>query len=307
MLGKLLSVKVALGPRVQNPARRNMLCCGMKTLLLALATTTLMAQTSPPNPLKETLRQGKPVVGMTITVPSADVALQAASLGFDFIWIEMEHSPITLESARNMILALRGTRTVPLIRVPVVELWTAKRALDVGALGVIFPFTSTPELAARAAASIKYAPLGLRGAGPGLASLRWPAPEGYTNFADANTMAVVIIETAEALENVEKIAATPGIDVLFIGVNDLSYSMGYRGKQDDPKFKAAIARIVTAGKKNNLAVGRPGGPAQIPQLLKEGFTFFQGSSELGLITSGARPLLEALGKQAPDMKSRPLY
>lgn len=278
-----------------------------RTLLMLPIAGLVLAQTSPPNPVKEALSQGKPVIGMTITVASADVAVQASALGFDFVWIEMEHSPITLESARNMVLALRGTRTVPFIRVPVNELWTAKRALDVGALGVIFPFTSTPALAKQAAASIKYPPAGLRGAGPGLASLRWPAPEGYANFADANTMAIVIVETAEALANIEEIASTPGIDVLFIGVNDLSYSMGFRGRQDDPKLQEALTRIVAAAKKNRLPVGRPASAAQIPQFLKEGYTFFQGSSEIALIGAGARPLLEALGKQAPDPKSRPLY
>jgi 2-keto-3-deoxy-L-rhamnonate aldolase RhmA len=191
--------------------------------------------------------------------------------------------------------------------VPVNELWTAKRALDVGALGVIFPFTSTPALAAQAAASTKYPPVGKRGAGPGLATLRWPAPEGYANFADANAMTVVIIETAEAIANIDAIASTPGIDVLFIGVNDLSYSLGFRGRQDPPQVQEAIAKVLAAGRKNNVPVGRPGAPADIPKLLQQGFLFFQGSSELGLVAAGARPLLEALGKQPPDPKSRPLY
>jgi 2-keto-3-deoxy-L-rhamnonate aldolase RhmA len=233
--------------------------------------------------------------------------VQAASLGFDFVWIEMEHSPITLESARNMVLALKGSRTVPFIRVPVNELWTAKRALDVGALGVIFPFTSTPALAAQAAAATKYPPVGKRGAGPGLATLRWPAPEGYANFADANAMTIVIIETAEAIANIDAIAATPGIDVLFIGVNDLSYSLGFRGRQDVPQVQDAIAKVLEAGRRNKIPVGRPGGAADIPRLLEQGFRFFQGSSELGLVAAGARPLLEALGKQPPDPKTRPLY
>lgn len=265
------------------------------------------AQTSPQNPVKAALARGEAVVGLTITVPSADVALQGCNLGFDFLWIEMEHSPITLESARNMVLATRGSRTVPFIRVPVNELWTAKRALDAGALGVMFPFTSTPDLARQAVAAIKYPPRGRRGAGPGLATARWPAPEGYANFADANTMAIVIIETVEAIEKIEEIAAVPGIDVLFIGTNDLSYSMGLRGRTDDPRHKEALEKVLAAGRKYKIPVGRPASAAQIPDLLKQGYRFFQASSELAFIGAGAKPILDALGKQAPSVKERPIY
>ena len=117
------------------------------------------------NPVKARLSAGKAVVGVVITVNSAEVAAHAARLGFDFLWIEMEHAPITLEGLRNMVLATRGLPAVPLARPPVNELWTAKRLLDVGALGVIFPFTRTGELARQAAAACRYPPLGRRGSG----------------------------------------------------------------------------------------------------------------------------------------------
>ncbi len=259
------------------------------------------------NPVRKTLKEGKPVVGATITVPSADVAAQAARMGFDFLWIEMEHSAITLESARNMILATRGLPGIPFIRVPFNEIWLAKRALDIGAMGVIFPFTSTPELAKAAVEACKYPPAGKRGSGPGLAALRWPAPEGYADFADRNAMVVIIIEEKRAVEQIDQIAAVPGIDVVFIGVNDLSYSYGLRGRQDNPELQAGIRKVVEAAKKNNLPVGRPGGAGDIPRLMKEGFSLFQASSELGLMAAGARPILEAAGKKAPDAKDRPLY
>src|SRR5208337_2866742 len=115
------------------------------------------------NPVKKRLREGLPVVAATITVANPDVAAHAATLGFDFLWVEMEHSPITLETLRNIVLATRGLKAVPITRVPVNELWTAKRVLDAGSLGVIFPFCSTPELAQQAAAACKYPPHGRRG------------------------------------------------------------------------------------------------------------------------------------------------
>jgi len=268
---------------------------------------SLAAQTAWENPVKKSLREGKPVVGLTLTVPSPDIAAQACELGFDFLWIEMEHSAITLESARSIILATRGSRTVPLIRVPVNELWTAKRALDAGALGVIFPFTSTPELAAQAVAACRYPPVGKRGSGPGLAVLRWPAPDGYTDFADQNALVVIIIEQAAAVERIDEILAVPGIDVVFIGISDLSFSMGLRGKQDDPKHREAVAKIVAAAQRRNLPVGRPASAAQIPEFLKQGFLFFQAASDLSMIGAGARPILEALGKSRPDPRTRPMY
>lgn len=272
------------------------------TGLALLPATTIHAQGEWENPVKRMLREGKPVIGLTVTIPSADVALQAARLGFDFIWIEMEHSQITLETARTMILATHGTRTVPFIRVPVNELWTAKRALDAGALGVIFPFTSTPDLAKQAVAACKYPPLGKRGAGPGLASLRWPAPGGYSDFADNNAMVVVIIEQKEAVERIDEIVAVPGIDVVFIGPNDLSHSYGFRGRET-PEVKAAMAKVVAAAKKRNVPVGRTANAQNVADLIKEGFTFFQAGSELGMMAAGSRSLLDVLGKKPPEIKS----
>ena len=260
------------------------------------------------NPVKSMLRAGKPVVGGTITVNSVDVAAHMANMAFDFLWVEMEHSPITLETLRNMVLATRGLRALPFARVPVNEVWTAKRVLDAGVAGVIFPFTSTPELAAQAVAACRYPPLGRRGSGPNLARFCWPEPECYHDSADRNVMVIVIIEEARAVENIDAIAATPGIDVMFIGTSDLSFSLGLRGEQNHPLLEQAICRVLEAGKRHDKIVGRPcGNPDRIQRFIEQGFLFFQGSTELGLMASGARQLLEPLGKGFTESKSGPLY
>lgn len=271
--------------------------------------STLRAQQEPwENPVRKLLEQGQPVVGATITVNSVDVAANAANLGFDFLWVEMEHSPITLETLRSMVLATRGLKAIPFARVPINELWTAKRVLDAGALGVMFPFTNTPELARQAVAACKYPPEGLRGAGPGLAAFRWPAPEGYFQFANRNVMVITIVETAEGVENIDEIAAVPGVDVIFIGPLDLSFSLGVGGQTDHPKVNEAIAKIVAAAKRHNKFLGRPGGSAeQIREYMSQGFLFFQGTSELGLMRNGARQLLEPLDKRGFDSTTRTLY
>src|SRR5215472_6064266 len=157
------------------------------------------------NPVKTKLAQGESVFGVVISVNNVEVAAHAASLGFDFLWLEMEHSPISLETVRNIVLATRGMPAVPFARPPVNELWTAKRLLDVGVLGVIFPFTRTPELARQAVAACRYPPKGLRGSGADLAQARWPAPDGYYDFADQNVLVVAMVEDKSALMCIDQI------------------------------------------------------------------------------------------------------
>jgi 2-keto-3-deoxy-L-rhamnonate aldolase RhmA len=186
---------------------------------------------------------------------------------------------------------------VPFARPPVNELWTAKRLLDAGVLGVVFPFTRTPELARQAAAACRYPPRGLRGSGEGLAQFRWPVPEGYYDFADENVLVIVVVEDAQGLANIDEIAATPGVDVIFIGTSDLSFSLGLRGRQDDPKLEATIARIVAAGKRHGKALGRPAlTPEAIKKFQKQGFQFFHTCTDLEFMGAGAAQLLEPFGK-----------
>src|SRR5712692_9169749 len=260
------------------------------------------------SPVKKLLREGQPVVAATITVNSVDVAAHVAGMGFDFLWIEMEHSPITLETLRNMVLATRGMKAQTFARVPVNEIWMAKRVLDAGVSGVMFPFTSTPELAAQAVAACRYPPAGRRGSGANLAKLCWPEGEPYQDSADKNVMVIVIIEEARAVENVEAIAATPGIDVMFIGTSDLSFSLGLRGNQDHPRLEEAIQKVIAAGNKHGKVVGRPAAtPEQVQKFLAQGFRLFQAPTDLGFMTAGARQFLEPLGRTAAQAKPKVIY
>ena len=164
-------------------------------------------------------------------------------------------------------------------------------------LGVIFPFTRTPELARQAVAACRYPPHGLRGSGADLAAFRWPAPEGYYDFADKNVLVVAVVEDTSALEHIEEIAATPGIDVLFIGTSDLSFSLGLRGEQNHPELERAIAKIVAAAKKHGKFLGRPGrNPKEIKRVQKQGFRFFMTVTDMDFMAAGAAQLLGPLGK-----------
>ena len=249
------------------------------------------------NPVKTALRAGRPVVAATITANSIDSAAHLASLGFDFLWIEMEHSPVTLETLRNIVLATRGLPALPFARVPINEFWTAKRVLDMGVYGVIFPFTSTPELAARAAAACKYPPHGRRGSGAGLARFAWPPLDDYYTAADENVMVIIMIEEARAVENIDAIAATPGVDALFIGTSDLSFSLGLRGRQNEPALDAAVHSVIDAARRHGKVLGRPAGsPEQVKQFIDQGFLLFQAPTDLGFMTAGAKRYLEPLQK-----------
>jgi len=255
------------------------------------------------NPVKNQLAKGKPVIGIVITVNNVEVAVKAASLGFDFLWLEMEHAPLSMETVRNIVLATRGLPAVPFARPPVNELWTAKRVLDAGVLGVIFPFTRTPELARQSVRACRYPPLGLRRSGADLAQARWPAPEGYYDFADQNVLVIAVVEDTSAVSHIDEIAATPGLDVLFIGTSDLSFSLGLRGKQDHPRLDDAIRKIVAAGKKHGKVLGRPARtPDEINRYQKQGFLFFMAATDLDLMSAGAGQLLGPLGR-APVVTS----
>ncbi|HUL77654.1 MAG TPA: aldolase/citrate lyase family protein [Vicinamibacteria bacterium] len=265
------------------------------------ASTPAPAAAPTDSSLKIALREGRPVVGATVTVPNVDSALTLANAGFDFLWIEMEHGPMTLESLRAILLATRGARAVPITRVPTNELWLAKRVLDEGSLGVVFPFTSTRELAERAVAACRYPPLGDRGFGPALALSRYGmGAADYVRFANENVLVVVIIERKEAVENIESIASVPGIGVLFVGVNDLSFSLGVGGHTTDPLVEQALVKVLEAGRRHGVPVGYPSGdPAEINRRIAQGFRFFQASSDIGLMAGAARDMLSKVERGKP--------
>lgn len=272
------------------------------------------------NPLKEKLLQGGVVVAGTITNGSVDSAVVMAS-AFDALWIEGEHSAITLESTRNIILATRGMRAVPLVRVPWQEAWMAKRVMDVGSLGVIFPFCSTVERAKQASRACRYPPLGCRGCGPTLAQLAWGLDESkYYDWANQNMLCIVIIEEESAVKVVDEIAQIPHIDLLFIGTSDLSFSMtGDKRNVQTPAVQAAMAKVLAAGKKNKIPVGCPAGSAeQIKSLVGQGFRFFQAQPEIKFLQQAVSDFAASLdgalcsdsstggsGSSAPSKRARP--
>lgn len=251
------------------------------------------------SPVRVRLERGEPVIGVSITSTSLDMAALSAAAGFDFLWVEMEHAPLTLETLRHIVLTTRAHAAVPFARVPAGETWLAKRVLDAGVHGVIVPFTSTPALAHQVAQACRYPPVGRRGSGAALATSTWPDVRPYFDSADANVVVVAMIEEACAVEEVDAIAATPGVDVLFVGTSDLAFSLGHRGQMDHPEVLAAVAEVKRAADRHGKVAGRPAATAAaVAQYVGEGFRFFQAPSDLTLFAEAARQWLTPLGRAA---------
>jgi 2-keto-3-deoxy-L-rhamnonate aldolase RhmA len=248
------------------------------------------------NRLLTRLDAGEFILGLTLTSNNLELAVSGAKLGFHFLWVEMEHSPISLETLREIVLATCNLPAAVLARVPITSLWAAKRVLDQGVSGVIFPFVSTAELAQIAAQACRYPPAGRRGSGAGLAAATWFETGSYYDSADVQILTICVIEEEQAVANIDAIAATPGVDVLFIGTSDLSFSLGLRGRQREPKLWEAIETIKSAAKRHRKFLGCPAQSAEdVTRLHAEGFQVFQSAAELGLMRLGARQILEPLG------------
>jgi 2-keto-3-deoxy-L-rhamnonate aldolase RhmA len=260
------------------------------------------------NRIRERLAAGDYVLGLTITTNNLETAVLGAKLGFHFLWVEMEHSPVSLESLRSIVLATSELECAVIARVPVVELWTAKRVLDQGVSGVIFPFVGDAAMARTAAAACRYPPRGLRGSGAGLAASTWFGEGNYCDSADSQMLTVCVVEDKNGLDQIDAIAATPDVDVIFIGTSDLSFSLGLRGRQDDPLLRDAIGRIRSAAQRHHKYLGRPAVNAEdLNRYHAEGFQFFQSVTELGLMRLGAEMVLGPLGITQSSIDNRPLY
>jgi len=209
------------------------------------------------NPLKDRVRRDDPVFGTIVPIPSPEVAEIVGLSGYDFLLVDMEHGPVTVDVLEDLVRACRAVDVVPLARVPEGHPKTILRALDVGCVGVMVPQVETPEQAQAAVAATKYAPAGTRSLAGATAAAWWghvPTPDHVT-ASNAATMNILQIETRRGLEAVEAIARIPGVDVLFIGPSDLSQSLGHPGIVSHPDVQAAIRRIIGAGRNAGVPVG----------------------------------------------------
>jgi 4-hydroxy-2-oxoheptanedioate aldolase len=230
-------------------------------------------------------KDGAASPGAWINLPELHTAELLARMGFDWLCFDLQHGLMSYSHLLNLIPAISGTSTSPLVRVTSNDAGQIGRALDAGAHGVIVPMINTAEQAERAVAACRYPSAGIRSCGP----MRGAMLEGleYLSSANAEIACVVMIETAEGLANVEAIAAIDGVDGIFIGPMDLCYGLGLApGDFAAPEFGAAIERIQAACKQAGIAVGLFGyTPELAGKALQDGFQFVSVGTDIGFLLS----------------------
>lgn len=207
------------------------------------------------NPIRAALNEGRTVLGTMIAEIRQPAIMQLIGLaGFDFVIIDNEHGPFNVETIADLSRAGRCYGVTPIVRVPELTYAHLAQSLDVGAQGIMLPRVTSVEQVKQAIDIVKYPPDGNRGNA---------LNRGHTNFkvgpvldimarANQENLTVIQIETKEALEQVDEIAAVPGVDVLFIGPNDLSISLGVAGPPTQEPMVAAIEKVVAACKKHGV-------------------------------------------------------
>ena len=237
------------------------------------------------NTVKIKLAEGRQVVGGTVSTPDPDIYCAMANSGYDFIWIEMQHSHLGYTDVSRMIWACKDAPAIPFIRVPDATEGAIQKATDIGALGIIVPMVDTAEKMENAVKYAKYPPMGRRSQGGGQYGALWG--RDYRQTANANVMIIAMIETPEGVAVADEIAAVEGVDIVFIASSDLGSFSGRR--QGDPVYESLVTRIVDETKRAGKYIGGP----SAWMTSREGYHFFQGPGTSSLIRTGVRVTLGA--------------
>jgi 2-dehydro-3-deoxyglucarate aldolase/4-hydroxy-2-oxoheptanedioate aldolase len=239
--------------------------------------------------LLERVRAGTPTLGTFLNLGSTLAAEVCALSGFDWLLVDLEHGAGGEEALVGQILAGAAHDVPVLVRTESAERIRAGHVLDLGAYGVMFPRLDTPEEAVAALQHLSYPPHGDRGIA-GFNRARHFGGDGLdAHQVDASVLRVVQIETSPALDNVEKMAALPGVDVLFVGPSDLSAAMGIPGQLEAPEFIAALRRVVEACRSAHVAAGiLTADPGRVEWLIEQGFSFIAVGSDSSLLSGAAK-------------------
>ena len=256
------------------------------------------------NHAKEKLLRGEPVFGCAaLGAPYPELAHAYAAAGFDFMLLENEHWPMSLESDQLLVRAGRAANIPVITRVPDAEYHLVARTLDTGAEGIIVPRVETPERAAEVVSWARFPPEGRRGCGPGPLLYDYesvPLPEALEHW-NRNTLVVIQAESKSAIERIDELAAVPGLDAIMIGPADLSISLGVPGQMDHPSFVRSVKRLAKACKAHGIASGMfVGDPERIKAYLRLGLRLFSCGGDIGLIRQAATDLVRKLKAVAQE-------
>lgn len=240
------------------------------------------------NRIRTTLLAGGEVVTGWLAIPSSVSAELMAQQGFDALTIDLQHGAIDYTDMLPMLQAISTTDVTPLVRTPWNDPSIIGRILDAGAYGIICPMIDTAEQAEAFVRACRYAPIGKRSAGPLRASL-YGGPD-YIKKANETILTFAMIESAEALDNLEDILKTPGLDAIFVGPSDLSLSLG-ESTGFDPRFPVVLEAIELIARKTKEAGVIPGihtGSVQYAQEMRElGYRFFAYLSDFRMLQATA--------------------
>lgn len=250
------------------------------------------------NPVKAALKAGQPQVGTWLSLGDVFAARLMARIGFNWLTVDLEHSPIGWNNAGLLFGAIADAGCTCLARVPRGDHDYIKRVLDAGAHGIVVPMINTVEEAKIAIAAAKYPPTGNRSVGGAMHAMNFDATAGdYYKHANDEILVVLQTESPEGVANAEEIYSLPGVDAIFVGPNDLAAQMRTPdGTEATPEeFNAMLGRILAAGKKCGTPVGiHVQTEVQVQQRIAEGWQFIALGSELRFMVTEAQRLVSAL-------------
>jgi 4-hydroxy-2-oxoheptanedioate aldolase len=258
------------------------------------------------NPVKAALKAGQPQVGTWLSLGSMYASRVLARVGFPWLTVDMEHSPIGIEQAANLFGAIAEAGCVPLARVPRGTHENIKRVLDAGAWGIVVPMVNTVEEAKLAIAAAKYPPVGNRSIGGGLHALNFDATAGdYYKRANDEILVVLQTESPTGVENAEAIYSLPGVDAIFVGPNDLTFNMKTSDGIDPTpdQLEAMLQRVLAIGKKVGTPVGLHVQTVEdVKKRIEQGWKFLAIGSELRFMTGEAQRIASGLNlKKSADL------
>ena len=271
------------------------------------------------NPLIAKWQAGQPTFGAWLTTPDVSIAERLASCGYDEVCADQQHSNIGVNALSGIFQAIAGRGSLPTTRVPFNDYTAIGKSLDLGALAVIIPMVNNAAEAARAVTAFRYPPRGLRSAGP----VRSPWVMGDDPRDLERAAVVCMVETKDGLANVDEIAATPGVDAIYIGPGDLALALGMgwssdvRSKSENEAHAAAVEHVRKTCEKHGVTPGIHVSEAPLSaKYVEQGFRMITVSADIGLIMMGAAadlalvraakvPAKKAAAKRASKAAAKP--
>ena len=242
-------------------------------------------------PLKRRMKSGEGALGVWLELGSPVVAELLAEVGYDFAILDMEHGPHSVSECVSMMQALRGTACLPIVRVPWNDHVIIKRVLDAGARGIMVPSVNSAAEAEAAVAACRYPPRGRRGIAGGIArATRYglQLDDYLRRFEDDELLVICQIETCQAVDNVETIAAVEGADVLFIGPNDLAADAGFFNRMNVPEVEALVSRVEEVCAAGGVMLGGIVNPGRsLEQLKQKGYRMMLQDADTALLRDAA--------------------